>query len=72
MRRARDEEAELLGEPVTEKRVSKGEVLDMARRHIRALEDARGVLEGERDELKERVDQLEEAFARGKQVEEEG
>lgn len=68
MRRARDEEAELLGEPVTEKRVSKGEVLDMARRHIRALEEAREELEGERDKLKERVDELEGAFTSGKQT----
>jgi hypothetical protein len=72
MRRARDEEAELLGEPVTEKRVSKGEVLDMARRHIRALEAATNELESERDHLKERVDQLEEAFVRGKQDEDGG
>lgn len=46
-----------------EERVSKAEVLDMARRHIEALEAGREALTSERDELREDLDRIKEAYA---------
>ncbi|KAI0166280.1 hypothetical protein GGR57DRAFT_19067 [Xylariaceae sp. FL1272] len=48
----------------TDRRVSKAEVLDMARRHIKALERACTVLETERDELRENMEKLRWLFGR--------
>ena len=46
-----------------EKRVSKGEVLDMARRHINNLEEEKASLENERDGLQQNFDSLRDAYA---------
>ncbi|KAI0840648.1 hypothetical protein F5Y06DRAFT_308816 [Hypoxylon sp. FL0890] len=43
---------------LTDRRVSKAEVLDMARRHIQALERECAALEGERDELRNNMERL--------------
>ncbi|KAI0381023.1 hypothetical protein F5Y04DRAFT_256508 [Hypomontagnella monticulosa] len=51
-----DEDGEALD--LTDRRVSKAEVLDMARRHIQALEHECAVLEGERDELRNNMERL--------------
>ncbi|KAI1419047.1 hypothetical protein F5Y12DRAFT_794899 [Xylaria sp. FL1777] len=47
-----------------ERRVSKAEVLEMARRHIKALERECAVLEGERDELRDNMERLRWLFGR--------
>ncbi|KAI0402935.1 hypothetical protein F4802DRAFT_332355 [Xylaria palmicola] len=47
-----------------DRRVSKAEVLEMARRHIKALERECAVLEGERDELRENMERLRWLFGR--------
>ncbi|KAJ9150657.1 hypothetical protein NKR23_g3587 [Pleurostoma richardsiae] len=47
-----------------EKRVSKAEVLDLARRHIQSLERERDALERERDDLLVNMGKLREAYAR--------
>ncbi|KAI1777675.1 hypothetical protein F4818DRAFT_439006 [Hypoxylon cercidicola] len=54
------------GEPLdlTDRRVSKAEVLDMARRHIQALERECAALEGERDELRNNMTRLRWLFGR--------
>ncbi|KAI1375949.1 hypothetical protein F4677DRAFT_460181 [Hypoxylon crocopeplum] len=49
---------------MTDRRVSKAEVLDMARRHIQALERECAALEGERDELRNNVARLRWLFGR--------
>ncbi|KAI1464758.1 uncharacterized protein F4812DRAFT_466994 [Daldinia caldariorum] len=49
---------------VTDRRVSKAEVLDMARRHIQALERECAALEGERDELRNNMERLRWLFGR--------
>ncbi|KAI1082343.1 hypothetical protein F5B20DRAFT_33312 [Whalleya microplaca] len=51
-----DENGESLD--LTDRRVSKAEVLDMARRHIQALERECAALEGERDELRSNMVKL--------------
>lgn len=51
-----DEDGEALD--LTDRRVSKAEVLDMARRHIQALEHECAVLEGERDVLRNDMEKL--------------
>ncbi|KAI1324300.1 hypothetical protein F5Y16DRAFT_381495 [Xylariaceae sp. FL0255] len=48
----------------TDRRVSKAEVLDMARRHIKALERECLLLESERDELRENMEKLRWLFGR--------
>ncbi|KAI1501312.1 hypothetical protein F5X99DRAFT_209362 [Biscogniauxia marginata] len=48
----------------SDRRVSKAEVLDMARRHIKALERECAVLEGERDELRDNMEKLRWLFGR--------
>ncbi|KAI2626483.1 hypothetical protein GGR54DRAFT_653306 [Hypoxylon sp. NC1633] len=57
-----DEEGEPLD--LTDRRVSKAEVLDMARRHIQALERECAALEGERDELRNDMARLRWLFGR--------
>ncbi|KAI1437660.1 hypothetical protein GGR50DRAFT_18426 [Xylaria sp. CBS 124048] len=47
-----------------DRRVSKAEVLEMARRHIKSLERECAVLEGERDELRDHVERLRWLFGR--------
>ncbi|KAI0104145.1 hypothetical protein GGR51DRAFT_233413 [Nemania sp. FL0031] len=47
-----------------DRRVSKAEVLEMARRHIKALERECAVLEGERDELRDNMERLRWLFGR--------
>ncbi|KAI1180277.1 hypothetical protein F4777DRAFT_307502 [Nemania sp. FL0916] len=47
-----------------DRRVSKAEVLEMARRHIKALERECAVLEGERDELRDNMEKLRWLFGR--------
>ncbi|CAJ2506944.1 Uu.00g081300.m01.CDS01 [Anthostomella pinea] len=47
-----------------DRRVSKAEVLDMARRHIKALERECALLEGERDELRDNNEKLRWMFSR--------
>ncbi|KAI1824849.1 hypothetical protein F4861DRAFT_504427 [Xylaria intraflava] len=47
-----------------DRRVSKAEVLEMARRHIKSLERECGILEGERDELRVHVQRLRWLFGR--------
>ncbi|KAI1769587.1 hypothetical protein GGR53DRAFT_7451 [Hypoxylon sp. FL1150] len=49
---------------LTDRRVSKAEVLDMARRHIQALERECAALEGERDELRNNMARLRWLFGR--------
>ncbi|KAI4870872.1 hypothetical protein F4820DRAFT_402198 [Hypoxylon rubiginosum] len=49
---------------LTDRRVSKAEVLDMARRHIQALERECAALEGERDELRNNMTRLRWLFGR--------
>ncbi|KAI1417865.1 hypothetical protein F5Y13DRAFT_63387 [Hypoxylon sp. FL1857] len=49
---------------LTDRRVSKAEVLDMARRHIQALERECAALEGERDELRNNMERLRWLFGR--------
>ncbi|KAI2612817.1 uncharacterized protein GGS25DRAFT_529363 [Hypoxylon fragiforme] len=49
---------------LSDRRVSKAEVLDMARRHIQALERECAALEGERDELRSNVARLRWLFGR--------
>ncbi|KAI5864590.1 hypothetical protein GGS23DRAFT_560895 [Durotheca rogersii] len=49
---------------LTDRRVSKAEVLDMARRHIQALERECSALEEERDELRDNMDKLRWLFSR--------
>ncbi|KAI3337425.1 hypothetical protein HD806DRAFT_39031 [Xylariaceae sp. AK1471] len=49
---------------VGDRRVSKAEVLEMARRHIKALERECAVLEGERDELRDNMEKLRWLFGR--------
>ncbi|KAI0180252.1 hypothetical protein GGR52DRAFT_587828 [Hypoxylon sp. FL1284] len=58
-----DDEGEALD--LTDRRVSKAEVLDMARRHIQALERQCAALEGERDELRNNMARLRWLFGRG-------
>ncbi|KAI5928700.1 hypothetical protein F4810DRAFT_717258 [Camillea tinctor] len=48
----------------SDRRVSKAEVLDMARRHIKALERECAMLEGERDELRDNMEKLRWLFGR--------
>ncbi|KAI1340438.1 hypothetical protein F5Y15DRAFT_422922 [Xylariaceae sp. FL0016] len=48
----------------SDRRVSKAEVLDMARRHIKALERECATLEGERDELRDSMEKLRWLFGR--------
>ncbi|KAI1454995.1 hypothetical protein F4805DRAFT_460236 [Annulohypoxylon moriforme] len=59
-------EGEDEGEPMdlSDRRVSKAEVLDMARRHIHALERECAALEGERDELRNNMERLRWLFGR--------
>ncbi|KAI1406609.1 hypothetical protein F4819DRAFT_493491 [Hypoxylon fuscum] len=57
-----DEEGEALD--MTDRRVSKAEVLDMARRHIQSLERECAALEGERDELRNNMVRLRWLFGR--------
>ncbi|KAI0114989.1 hypothetical protein F4814DRAFT_459819 [Daldinia grandis] len=57
-----DDEEESLD--LTDRRVSKAEVLDMARRHIQALERECAALEGERDELRDNMERLRWLFGR--------
>ncbi|KAF3065124.1 Allergen Fus c 3 [Daldinia childiae] len=57
-----DDEGESLD--LTDRRVSKAEVLDMARRHIQALERECAALEGERDELRNNMERLRWLFGR--------
>lgn len=52
------EDSEIQNFDIGEKRVSKAEVLDMARRHIQALERDRDALEKERDDLLDDMEQL--------------
>ncbi|KAI8634913.1 hypothetical protein F5Y19DRAFT_130322 [Xylariaceae sp. FL1651] len=52
------------GLDLADRRVSKAEVLDMARRHIKALERECAALEGERDELRENMEKLRWLFGR--------
>jgi hypothetical protein len=52
------------GLDVGDRRVSKAEVLEMARRHIKALERECAVLEGERDELRDNMEKLRWLFGR--------
>ncbi|KAH8653394.1 hypothetical protein BX600DRAFT_515669 [Xylariales sp. PMI_506] len=52
------------GDGSGDRKVSKAEVLDMARRHIQALERECAALEGERDELKENMERLRYLFGR--------
>ncbi|GAP89303.1 putative allergen fus c 3 [Rosellinia necatrix] len=47
-----------------DRRVSKAEVLEMARRHIKALERECAALEGERDELRDNMERLRWLFGR--------
>ncbi|KAI1369149.1 hypothetical protein F5Y08DRAFT_182938 [Xylaria arbuscula] len=47
-----------------DRRVSKAEVLEMARRHIKALERECALLEGERDELRDNMERLRWLFGR--------
>lgn len=47
-----------------DRRVSKAEVLEMARRHIKALERECATLEGERDELRDNMERLRWLFGR--------
>ncbi|KAI0448138.1 hypothetical protein F4803DRAFT_10701 [Xylaria telfairii] len=47
-----------------DRRVSKAEVLEMARRHIKSLERECAVLEGERDELRDNMERLRWLFGR--------
>ncbi|GAW22391.1 hypothetical protein ANO14919_119280 [Xylariales sp. No.14919] len=47
-----------------DRRVSKAEVLEMARRHIKALERECSALEGERDELRDNMERLRWLFGR--------
>ena len=61
------EEGETQNFDIGEKRVSKAEVLDMARRHIQSLERDRDALEKERDELLEDMEQLRGTFTEGLQ-----
>ncbi|KAI1393858.1 uncharacterized protein F4822DRAFT_439759 [Hypoxylon trugodes] len=49
---------------LTDRRVSKAEVLDMARRHIQTLERECAALEGERDELRNNMARLRWLFGR--------
>ncbi|KAI1808502.1 hypothetical protein F4811DRAFT_570441 [Daldinia bambusicola] len=57
-----DDDGEALD--LTDRRVSKAEVLDMARRHIQALERECAALEGERDELRNNMERLRWLFGR--------
>ncbi|OTB07130.1 hypothetical protein M426DRAFT_8859 [Hypoxylon sp. CI-4A] len=49
---------------LTDRRVSKAEVLDMARRHIQTLERDNAALEGERDELRNHMERMQWLFRR--------
>ncbi|KAI1107280.1 hypothetical protein F4804DRAFT_223346 [Jackrogersella minutella] len=49
---------------LSDRRVSKAEVLDMARRHIQTLERECAALEGERDELRDNMERLRWLFGR--------
>ncbi|RYP17821.1 hypothetical protein DL765_004305 [Monosporascus sp. GIB2] len=49
-----------------ERKVSRAEVLDMARRHIKLLEEECALLEGERDELRDNMEKLQWLFGRWK------
>lgn len=51
------------GGTASEKRVSKAEVLDMARRHIKSLEEETACLRNERDDLRQSLDRLRESYA---------
>ncbi|KAI8966763.1 hypothetical protein F5Y11DRAFT_2712 [Daldinia sp. FL1419] len=57
-----DDDGEALD--LTDRRVSKAEVLDMARRHIQTLERECTALEGERDELRNDMERLRWLFGR--------
>ncbi|KAI1484268.1 hypothetical protein K445DRAFT_7001 [Daldinia sp. EC12] len=57
-----DDDGEALD--LTDRRVSKAEVLDMARRHIQALERECAALEGERNELRNNMERLRWLFGR--------
>lgn len=72
VRRMSGDDEGATGEPARskgEKRVSKGEVLDMGRRHIQALEEERENLTIERNKLRDSLNQLREAFAEEKRLE---
>lgn len=60
------ENADTLNSDVAERRISKAEVLDMARRHIQTLEQERDLLAHERARLQETVEKLKDDYARGK------
>ncbi|KAI1094572.1 hypothetical protein F5B19DRAFT_40144 [Rostrohypoxylon terebratum] len=57
-----EEDAETMD--LSDRRVSKAEVLDMARRHIQALERECAALEGERNELRNNMERLRWLFGR--------